>query len=222
MLVRHALVTLGKSLLTTAIFFVLAEATVRTAYAVRSSLVTSIPLPYVMGDDYGPIPPWLDSQLILEPDAALIWRNTPNAHRRYVDIFSPVWRAEDRVALLHRFTPTLPPAFRQNPVWEISLNSEGDRGPDIAGAKRPAAIRIACIGDSWTFGMNVNQDRTYPGRLAALLRERHPSADIEMMDFGVLGYSSYQGLQLLKRRVLALDPDVVVVGFGMNDSEVAG
>ena len=42
------------------------------------------------------------------------------------------------------------------------------------------------------------------------------------MNFGVLGYSSFQGLELLKRRVLDLQPDVVLIGFGMNDSEVAG
>jgi lysophospholipase L1-like esterase len=42
------------------------------------------------------------------------------------------------------------------------------------------------------------------------------------MNFGVLGYTSFQGLQLLKSRVLDLQPDVLVVGFGMNDSDVAG
>jgi hypothetical protein len=38
----------------------------------------------------------------------------------------------------------------------------------------------------------------------------------------VLGYSSFQGLQLLTSRVLDLQPDIVAIGFGMNDSEVAG
>jgi len=42
------------------------------------------------------------------------------------------------------------------------------------------------------------------------------------LNFGVLGYSSFQGLQLMKTRVLDLHPDIVVIGFGMNDSEVAG
>ena len=43
-----------------------------------------------------------------------------------------------------------------------------------------------------------------------------------MLNFGILGYTSFQGLQLLKTRVLDLHPDVLVVGFGMNDSDVAG
>jgi len=219
---RRILLAIVTSLVTTTIVFSIAEGAVRIAYFVRNSLVTYVPLPYVMGDDYGPIPPWLDSLLILQPDEALIWKSAPHAHRKYVDIFSPVWRAEDRVALLRRFLPTLPAAFRANPVWEISLNSNGDRSPEIATAKRPSGLRIACVGDSWTFGMNVNQDRTYPSRVAELLHEKHPSADAEVVNLGVLGYSSFQGLQLLKRRALDLNADVFVIGFGMNDSEVAG
>src|SRR5207248_9234617 len=35
-------------------------------------------------------------------------------------------------------------------------------------------------------------------------------------------FRSFQGLQLMKSAVLDLDPDIVAIGFGMNDSEVAG
>jgi len=212
----------GKSLATTAVFFLLMELVLRGAYLGRNALVRYVPLPYTVGDDYGPIPPWLDNLLILRPDETLIWRNIPNARRAYVDIFAPVWSDADRVALLRRFSPWLPAAFRDNPVWRIALNSDGFRSGPITKDKRPGALRIACIGDSWTFGMNVNQDATYPGRLEALLRQQRPHADLDVMNFGVLGYSSFQGLQLFKRQVLDLHPDVVLIGFGMNDSEVAG
>jgi lysophospholipase L1-like esterase len=139
-----------------------------------------------------------------------------------VDIFAPVWSDADRMALLRRFSPWLPEAFRSNPVWRIVLNADGFRSGPVTKDKRPGALRIACIGDSWTFGMNVNQDATYPSRLEALLKQQEPHADLDVMNFGVLGYSSFQGLELLKRQVLDLHPDVLVVGFGMNDSEVAG
>ena len=212
----------GKSLTTTIVFFILMELALRAAYIGRNALVTYVPLPYTVGDDYGPIPPWLDTLLILRPDDALIWRNIPNATRAYVDIFTPVWSDADRVALLRRFSPWLPQAFRANPVWRIALNDEGFRSGPMTREKRPGALRIACVGDSWTFGMNVNQDAAYPGRLEALLKQQKPGADLDVMNFGVLGYSSFQGLELLKRRVLDLHPDVVLIGFGMNDSEVAG
>jgi lysophospholipase L1-like esterase len=218
----RALRVLGKALLTTIVIFVLVEVALRAAYAGRNALVTYVPLPYVVGDDYGPIPPWLDNLLILRPDPTLIWKNIPNARRAYVDIFTPVRSDRDRLSLLRRFLPWLPPEFRSNPVWRIALNGEGFRSAPFSVDKRPGVLRIASIGDSWTFGMNVDQDQTYPARVEALLKAASPAADVEVMDFGVLGYTSFQGLQLLKTRVLDLRPDVVIIGFGMNDSDVAG
>src|SRR6478672_10220406 len=160
---------LGKSTVATVVFFLLVEIALRAVYFARNSFVEYVPLPYVVGDDYGPIPPWLDNLLILKPDDALIWKNLPNARRAYVDIFTPVWSDADRMALLRRFAPWLPAAFRHSPVWRISLNEEGFRGPSFPAVKRPGVLRVACIGDSWTFGMNVNQDQSYPARLDALI-----------------------------------------------------
>ncbi len=211
-----------KSLITTIIFFTVAEAGLRAAYFVRNAMVRLVPLPYSVGDQYGPIPPWLDRLMILMPDDTLIWRNLPNVRRTYVDIFSPAHTEADRTALLRRFVPTLPVEFRANPTWTISLNSQGYRNPEAPAAKPPSAVRIACVGDSWTFGMNVDQPRTYPSRLAARLHEVQAGTAFDVLNLGVLGYSSFQGLQLLKSRVLDLHPDIVAIGFGMNDSEVAG
>jgi lysophospholipase L1-like esterase len=212
----------AKGLITTVVFFLFAEIALRGAYFVRNAMITYVPLPYALGDEYGPIPPWLDALLILKNDSTLIWRNEPNVHRTYLDVFSPVRTAADRTALLRRFTPTIPDEFRHNPTWEIRLNSEGFRGDEMPTPHLPSTVRIACLGDSWTFGMPVGQEQTYPSRLAAWLHEQRPDTAYDVQNFGVLGYSSFQGLQLLKTRVLAARPDVLVIGFGMNDSEVPG
>jgi lysophospholipase L1-like esterase len=217
--VRALLAGVVKSLITTAIVFLIAEAGLRAAYAARNAMVQRVPLPYSVGDDYGPTPPWLDRMLILVPDNRLIWRNLPNVRRTYVDIFSPAPTEASRTALLRRFLPTIPPEFDANPTWTIALNSQGFRSDEFAADPR-GTLRVACVGDSWTFGMNVDQDRTYPSRLSAALRAGNGRVEIE--NFGVLGYSSFQGLELLKSRVLPQRPDVVAIGFGMNDSEVAG
>lgn len=216
---RRLTIALVRSIVTTIIFFTCVELALRAGYLVRNAMVRLVPLPYALGDQYGPIPPWLDRLLILVPDETLIWRSLPNVHRTYVDIFSPVRTEQDRVALLRRFMPTLPDQFRANPTWHIDLNSSGFRTAEYAVAKPERAVRIACIGDSWTFGMNVDQDQTYPSRLLARLGDPQ---HVEVLNFGVLGYSSFQGLQLLKTRVLSLAPDILAIGFGMNDSEVAG
>jgi lysophospholipase L1-like esterase len=116
----------------------------------------------------------------------------------------------------------VPQEFRSNPTWDVRINSLGYRGEEMAAAPQPSMVRIACVGDSWTFGMPVGQDQTYPSRLAAWLHQEQPDIRYDVQNFGVLGYSSFQGLQLLKTRVLDFRPSIVVIGFGMNDSEVAG
>jgi lysophospholipase L1-like esterase len=159
---------------------------------------------------------------LLKGDSALIWKNEPSARRTYLDVFSPVRTAQDRIDLLRRFIPTVPEEFRANHTWAVRINSDGYRGEELSVARGPSTVRIACVGDSWTFGMPVGQEQTYPSRVAAWLHQERPDLRYEVQNFGVLGYSSFQGLQLLKSRVLDFHPDVVVIGFGMNDSEVAG
>src|SRR5262245_17410993 len=175
---RSLLLAILKSCITTIVFFVFAEAGLRAAYTVRNAMVRRIPLPYSVGDDYGPTPPWLDRMLILAPDDRLIWHSVPNVHRTYVDIFSPAPTAASRIALLRRFNPALPAEFRDSPTWTIRLNSQGFRTGEFGVAR--AALRVACIGDSWTFGMNVDQDRAYPSRLLEDLRAARAAPTVDV------------------------------------------
>lgn len=206
----------------TLLLFGALECLIRGAYWVRSASVTAVPLPYVIGHDYGPVPPWLEGLLILAPDRDLIWKNRPNLTRRYVDIFRPVNSDGERLALFRRFSPRIPVGLDESASWDISINSEGFRDREISSRKPPSVFRIVCLGDSWTFGMNVSQDQAYPQRLSAALQQQFPRATFEVLNRGVLGYSSYQGAQLLRNRILDLDPDVVVIGYAMNDSKVVG
>src|SRR5712692_9529656 len=212
----------GGGLAATILFFGVLECSIRVMYWARNSRVTYVPLPYVIGHDYGPVPPWMNSLLIVAPDKDLIWRNRPNLTRRYVDIFSPIRSDEERLALFRRFSPNLPAGLEGSGSWEISLNSEGFRDQEAPRGKSSSAFRIVCLGDSWTFGMNVGQNQAYPQRLGAVLRLQFPSASFEVLNRGVLGYSSYQGVELLRNHVLNLGPDVVVIAYAMNDSKVTG
>jgi len=214
--------TVSKPLAATVVLFIAIECLIRVAYFVRSARVTHVPLPYVIGHDYGPVPPWLEGLLILAPDKDLIWKNRPNLRRRYVDIFSPIRTEEERLSLYRRFNPTLAGSLKEHPAWEVRLNSEGYRDGEMAGRKPAPARRVVCLGDSWTFGMNVAQEQAYPQRLQALLRQALPGAEFEVLNRGVLGYSSYQGLELLRRKIVDWEPDVVVLGFAMNDAKVVG
>jgi lysophospholipase L1-like esterase len=200
----------------------LVEGTLRAAWALRNSRLEAIALPYVVDDDYGPVPPWADAARVLEPDQALLWRSRAGVERRYVDVFTPMRTEAYRVALLRRFRPSLPESLAHNPTWRIALNSQGFRSREVEVPKPRRRVRVVCLGDSWTFGANVDQDQAYPQRLEAFLRRAYPATDVEVLNLGVFGYSSFQGLTLLRRHVRAFEPDVVVIGFAMNDSRVAG
>lgn len=92
-------------------------------------------------------------------------------------------------------------------------NAAGFRGPLVQGPRRKGAPRIACLGDSATYGVGVPFERTYVGRVGAALEHRLGTR-VEMINAGCPGYSSYQGVKLLESRILAMQPDVVTLLFG--------
>jgi hypothetical protein len=210
-----------KGLVVTVVVFLILETLLRIAYFGRNWMVTEIPLTYVFGADHGPIPPWLDSLRMLESDNVLIWKNRANIYRKYIDVFSPAYNEQERTALLG-FFPHLPDSLKGNPTWEISLNSEGFRDAALPEEKPSSVFRIVCLGDSWTFGWNVGQEQAYPQQLKTLLKREFSEANFEVFNLGVGGYSSINGLKLLKTRVLDLKPDVAVIAFAMNEPIMAG
>jgi lysophospholipase L1-like esterase len=220
---RKVLMTKGlKSLGALLVVFCLLEALLRLTYLIRASLVEYVPIPYVLEGDYGPVPPWVDSLRLLEEDDTLVWKGRPNVYRKYVDIFAPVHTEDAHRALFRRFSPGLPAALKDHPVWVVSTNSEGFREVNFPTAKSTTAFRILCLGDSWTFGANVDQAEAYPQRLQALLRQEFPQAHFEVFNLGVSGYASYNGLKLLKTRAINLQPDLLVLAFAMNEPQMVG
>ena len=103
-------------------------------------------------------------------------------------------------------------------VIDMRTNSQGLRGPELEIEKSPGTFRIACMGDSQTFGHGVNDGEDYPRVLEGALRAARPESSIEVLNFGVGGYDTEQEILLLQRKGLAWDPDLVVVGFFLNDT----
>jgi lysophospholipase L1-like esterase len=54
--------------------------------------------------------------------------------------------------------------------------------------------------------------------LTGLLNKALPDRKLEIINMGVPGYSSLQGLTLVEEEVLDLDPDLVIAGYGFNDT----
>jgi lysophospholipase L1-like esterase len=105
---------------------------------------------------------------------------------------------------------------------EVAFNRFGLRDREYAAQKRSGTIRILILGDSMTFGVGVPEPRTYP-RVAETLLNHTPDrhAAVEVLNFGVPGYNTFQELTEFEELGAALRPDIVVVGFLYNDLEIS-
>jgi lysophospholipase L1-like esterase len=103
-----------------------------------------------------------------------------------------------------------------------SHNSLGLRGPETTLEKPPGAYRIVCIGGSSVYGHTESSDEaTWPARLQAHLNAGQPQPRIEVINGGCSGYSTFEMLINLELRLLAFDPDLVIVYEAINDVRCA-
>jgi lysophospholipase L1-like esterase len=96
----------------------------------------------------------------------------------------------------------------------VSINSLGFRGPEIAAVKPEGVTRVLCVGDSFTYGSYVDDDKTLPFQLERTLRDR--GDNIEVVNAGVGGTTIVDQLYFLKKSA-SIKPDVVLLVFSEND-----
>lgn len=75
--------------------------------------------------------------------------------------------------------------------------------------------RIVCLGDSCTFGFDVEARDAYPELLEERLAEMLAPRGVEVLNAGVIGYSTRHGRRLLEERILPLRPDVVTIAYNV-------
>jgi acyl-CoA thioesterase-1 len=79
-------------------------------------------------------------------------------------------------------------------------------------------IHYVVYGDSISAGYDASRpELDYAERFAAALRMKHPGSKINIHRKAVGGESSRGGLRRLREDVLPLRPDLVTIGYGMND-----
>jgi lysophospholipase L1-like esterase len=108
------------------------------------------------------------------------------------------------------------PVLLWRPVPGGPYSSQGFKGPEVAEEKPPGTFRIICYGDSNTDGPRRGG---WPERLQELLDGDRSDDDpkYEVLNAGVSGYSSYQGVMRFRGEVARFRPDLVLVSFGWND-----
>lgn len=103
--------------------------------------------------------------------------------------------------------------FAGVPVHTNALGFRSTRNDDLE--KSPKTFRILILGDSVTFGHGAVHD--YPSLLEPLLKQWRPDVDWQVWNLGVPGYNTSQELAHLLEVGPTFKPDLVIVGFFIND-----
>lgn len=131
-----------------------------------------------------------DRPLVWRPDPQRGWRHIPGAKLRWT---------EEGDGL-------------------VEINALGLRDPERTVAKKPGTYRIAVFGDSMTEAIQVNLEQTYTQLLEKRLRAR--GWNVEVINFGVSGYSPLQGYLTFDAVGKAFLPDLVLHAV-FTDNDIA-
>jgi hypothetical protein len=100
---------------------------------------------------------------------------------------------------------------------EYVINADGFRDAKVHPMPKPSGTtRVLLLGDSFTFGQGASYEDIWP-----VIVEKHlaNSGDrhIDMVKAGIQGQNTRSELTLMQELIPKYDPDVIVVGFMIND-----
>jgi lysophospholipase L1-like esterase len=110
----------------------------------------------------------------------------------------------------------LPNVQKVGDVWGVTrpatTNTDGWRDREHPATKPPGTRRVVAIGDSFTFGVGVDDGERFTDLLA------RPADSLDVLNLGVAGYGPDQELRLLETHVARYGPDdVLLTIFVGND-----
>ena len=112
--------------------------------------------------------------------------------------------------------------FRKN--WNVkfaNLNSLGYRDHEFSVEKRRNFFRILAVGHSLTYGEGIKQiDDVYTELLEKRLNRGNNNITYEVLNIAQKGKNVNNYLSILKSQGLSFQPDLVMIGFYINDIEM--
>ncbi len=149
-------------------------------------------------------------------DSTLFWRLRPGCDEPWTDyklLYTHEWRTRSvgEVERARREREFPDRDYYRTVTWQV--NEQGARGTPPA----PGRQEVLCLGSSVTFGWGVRAEDAFPALLGARLEATEPFR-WAVVNAGVPGYTSYQSLALLRRRLARKQwPAVVLFEAGIND-----
>jgi len=128
---------------------------------------------------------------ITVPDPELAWAFRPSAEGRFTEGALPT---------------------------DVTTNSLGLRSPELE--DEGGGTRVLVLGDSYGFGWGVAEGDAFPRILESRLRQRHPEADVAVINACLPGYGLYQQRAMLERVLNGTVVDVVVTTYSLANDPV--
>ena len=121
---------------------------------------------------------------------------------------------EDNI-LMYSIRPNLDITFKRS---SFRTNSYGLRGPEISLIPKENTNRIALMGGSIELGGGVPYEETFSQIWQQGLNEHHnESTSFEVVNFAVTGYHLPEQVYLMKHKVMAFKPNVIVYTAHSNE-----
>lgn len=102
----------------------------------------------------------------------------------------------------------------------VRVNAQGFRGADFSRSKGPGTRRIIILGDSFGFGVGVDEPHTLASRLSELVNadsELTEGRHVDVLNLSVSGYSTDQEILTFESDGAPIDPDLVILLMCDND-----
>lgn len=93
----------------------------------------------------------------------------------------------------------------------LQTNAFGARDREFARAKLPGTLRVVVMGDSYAFGQGVAMEEAFPKVIERALAARLPGTRVEVINFGVQGYSLGQAVSRFVAEAAAFAPDIALL-----------
>ena len=103
---------------------------------------------------------------------------------------------------------------------DVSLNSLGNRGPELTTPRDPSRKRVFVLGSSVTLGWGVPFESTFTARTQAMLNTRRPfgpAVSFEFANAGIGNYNTAFQYRLFERQYPVVKPDLVVLHYFISD-----
>ena len=130
--------------------------------------------------------------------------------------FVPALRSERTSPTRHLSHTT----FAGLTLWTLLLFrpaiAEDSSKPLLSFSEKP--VTIVCLGDSVTgVYYHTGGRRAYPEMLEIAIKRAVPKTNVTVINAGISGHTTQNGLERLDHDVLSKKPDLVTVSFGLND-----